>query len=347
MLKKTIYNFIKGILATSLLICGENILVDGELHFDNMRQLTFSGENAEAYFSPDGTKLIYQAHDSMEQCDQIFIMDLVSGATKQVSTGGGVTTCSYFEYPNDSKIIYASTYLGGKDCPPKPDYRLGYIWKLYPDYDVFRANSNGTKMERLTSSYGYDAEATYAFDGSKIVYTSISSGDLEVWTMNPDGSNKTQLTDELGYDGGPFFSHDGSKIVWRAYYPKTEEEIADYKHLLKTNAIRPMALQIRIMDADGKNKKQITHNDAANFGPFFFPDDKRIIFSSNMNDPKKRNFDLYAVDINGGNLERITYFDGFDGFPMFSPDGKFFVFASNRNQAKRGDTNIFICEWVD
>jgi Tol biopolymer transport system component len=274
-------------------------------------------------------------------------MDIASGQTERVSTGEGVTTCSYFQYPDDNKIIYASTHLGGKECPPKPDHSSGYIWKLYPDYDVFRTNINGTGLERLTYAYGYDAEATYAFDGRKIVYTSQSSGDLEVWTMNPNGSGKTQLTDRLGYDGGPFFSHDGTKIVWRAYYPETDEEIADYKYLLKTNTIRPMALQIRIMNADGSNKQQITNNSAANFGPFFFSDDKRIIFSSNMNDPKMRNFDLYAIDEKGNNLERITYFDGFDGFPMFSHDGKYLVFASNRNQAKHGDTNIFICEWVD
>jgi len=347
MRKKIIYNFIISVVIINALIAGNDHLIEGETHFKNMRQLTFSGENAEAYFNADGTKLIYQSHDGEGLCDQIFIMDLTSGKTKLVSTGDGVTTCSYFEYPDDTKIIYASTHLGGKKCPPKPDYSEGYIWKLYPDFDIFRANENGNSLDRLTYTDGYDAEATYAFDGSKIVYTSISSGDLEVWTMNPNGSNKTQLTDDLGYDGGPFYSHDGTKIVWRAYYPKTEKEISDYKQLLSINAIRPMALQIRTMDADGKNKKQITHNDAANFGPFFFPDDKRIIFSSNMNDPKKRNFDLYAIDVNGENLERITYFDGFDGFPMFSPNGKFFVFVSNRNQAKRGDTNIFICEWVD
>ena len=347
MRRKMNHKIITCLIIINILAANDGLIYTGETHFKHMRQLTFSGENAEAYFSADGKNLIYQAHDGKEQCDQIFIMDIVSGNINRVSTGDGVTTCSYFEYPEDSKIVYASTHLGGKECPPKPNYSLGYIWKLYPDYDVFRANTDGTGLERLTYAFGYDAEATYAFDGSKIVYTSKSSGDLEVWTMNPDGSNKTQLTDKLGYDGGPFFSHDGKKIVWRAYYPETEKEIADYQHLLDIDAIRPMALQIRTMNADGTNKKQLTNNNAANFGPFFYPNDKRIIFSSNMNDPKKRNFDLYAIDTDGNNLERITHFDGFDGFPMFSPDGKFFVFASNRNQAKPGDTNIFICEWTD
>ncbi len=325
----------------------EALLYPGEKHFRNIRQLTFSGENAEAYFSADGKKLIYQAHDGKGLCDRIYIMDLESGDKKLVSTGEGVTTCAYFQYPKDDKIIYASTHLAGKDCPSPPDYSQGYVWKLHAGYDIFRADPDGGNLERLTETPGYDAEGTYAFDGSRIVYTSLSSGDLEVWTMKPDGTDKYQLTDRVGYDGGAFYSHDGTRIVWRAYYPETDEEIADYKRLLAANSIRPMALQIWVMDANGGNKIQLTHNKAANFGPFFFPDDKRIIFSSNLVDPKGRNFELYAIGIDGENLERITYYEGFDGFPMFSPDGKYLVFASNRNQAKPGDTNIFICEWVD
>lgn len=318
-----------------------------EAHINNLRQLTFSGENAEAYFSPDGKKLIFQAHDGEGLCDQIYIMDIATGDTELVSTVKGVTTCSYFQYPKSDKIVYASTHLADPECPPPPDYSKGYIWRLYEGFDIFRADPDGNHLERLTDSPRYDAEATYADDGSRIVYTSLASGDLEVWTMKPDGSDKKQLTDRLGYDGGPFFSHDSKKIVWRAYYPETESEIADYTQLLAENSIRPMKLQIWVMNADGSEKTQITDNNAANFAPFFFPNDQRIIFCSNLADPKGRNFDLWAVDVDGKNLERITYFDGFDGFPMFSPDGKYLVFASNRNQAKRGDTNIFICEWID
>ena len=328
-------------------IYNDLLIQEGETHFKNFRQLTYSGENAEAYFSADGQSLIYQAHDGDSLCDQIYIMDIASGKTEMVSTGDGVTTCSYFNYPDCEKIIYASTHLGGKDCPPKPDFSQGYVWKLYPDFDIFRSNMDGTHLERLTNTPNYDAEATMAFDGSKIVFTSLSSGDLEIWTMKPDGTEKSQLTDRLGYDGGAFFNHDASKIVWRVYHPESEKEITDYKSLLTHNSIRPMALQLWTMNADGSGKKQVTDNDAANFGPYFFPNGNRIIFSSNLNDPNGRDFDLYAINSDGTGLERITYFDGFDGFPMFSPDGKYLVFASNRNQAKRGDTNIFICEWND
>ena len=321
------------------------LIQEGEKYFKNLRQLTFSGENAEAYFSLDGTKLIYQAHDGDSLCDQIYIMDIETGISNMVSTGDGTTTCSFFEYPKTKNFIYASTHLGSRSCPEKPDYSRGYVWKLYPDFDIFRATSNGKNIERLTDSPNYDAEATYAFDGSKIIYTSMVSGDLDLWTMLPDGSQKTQLTSRLGYDGGAFYSMDNKKIVWRSYYPETEKEKNDYMYLLKTNSIRPMALQIWTMNADGSNKKQVTDNNAANFGPFFFPKGDRIIFSSNMHDKKGRDFDLYAIDVDGSNLERITFFEGFDGFPMFSYNGKYLVFASNRNQKKRGDTNIFLAEW--
>ena len=322
-----------------------SLLEKEEVRLYNIRQLTFSGENAEAYFSANGKRLIFQSHNGDSLCDQIYVMDIASRQAEMVSTGNGVTTCSYFGYPDCNNIIYASTHLAKKTCPEKPDYSKGYVWKLYPGYDIFMADLNGSIIGQLTNSPGYDAEATVAFNGSKIIYTSIMSGDLEVWSMDKDGSNKKQLTDRLGYDGGAFFNMDATKIVWRVYHPKTEKEIRDYRSLLSQNSIRPMALQIWTMNTDGSNKTQITDNNAANFGPYFFPDGNKIIFSSNLHDPKGRDFDLYAINTDGSNLERVTYFNGFDGFPMFSPDGKYLVFASNRNQAKIGDTNLFIAEW--
>ena len=321
------------------------LIESSEARLLNLKQLTFSGENAEAYFSKDEKYLIFQSHEGDSLCDQIYIMNIKTGAVEMVSTGEGVTTCSYFLYPECKKAVYASTHLANKECPPKPDYSKGYVWKLYPGYDIFLKDLDDKSIIRLTDSPGYDAEATVAFDGSKIVYTSMISGDLEIWTMGPKGENKTQLTNELGYDGGAFFNSDASKIVWRVYHPKSETEVDQYKTLLEENSIRPMALQIWTMDADGSNKQQITNNGAANFGPYFFPGGNRIIFSSNLHDVKGRNFDLYSVNIDGSNLERITFFDGFDGFPMFSPNGKHLVFASNRNQKNKGDTNLFLAEW--
>src|SRR6267142_2282908 len=273
-----------------------------EKHLRNVRQLTFGGENAEAYFSSDGKKLIFQSTRDGHECDQIYTMNIDGSDVKLVSTGDGRTTCSYF-FPGDKRILYSSTHLGNKQCPPRPDFSQGYVWAVYDTFDIF--------------------------------------------TAKPDGSDIKQLTTELGYDGGPFWSYDGKQIVYRAYHPNTEKEKADYTNLLKQNLIRPTVLDIWVMNGDGSNKRQVTHLNAASFAPYFFPDAKRIIFSSNVADPKGRDFDLYVVNVNGSGLERITYYESFDGFPMFSPDGKKLVFASNRHNAKPNDTNIFIADWVE
>ncbi len=323
----------------------ENLSIEGEKHFRNIRQLSFGGENAEAYFSGDGKKLIFQSTRDGHGCDQIYEMNVDGTGLRMLSTGKGRTTCAYF-LPNGKRIIYSSTHLASADCPPKPDFSRGYVWALYPSFDLFSAAPDGSDLKRLTTTEGYDAEATISPDGKKVVFTSTRSGDIEIYTMDVGGRNVKQLTSETGYDGGPFFSRDSKWIVYRAHHPATEKEIAEYKGLLKENLIRPSKLDIWVMKADGTGKRRVTNNGAANFAPYFFPDGKRIIFSSNMNDPRGRNFDLYAINIDGTGLERITFNETFDGFPMFSPDGKKIVFASNRNAKTQGDTNIFIADWI-
>jgi TolB protein len=317
-----------------------------EKHFKNLKQLTFGGENAEAYFSSDGKQLIFQSTRDGHGCDQIYTMNIDGSNPKLISTGDGRTTCSYF-FPGQKRVLYSSTHLGDKQCPPKPDYSRGYVWAVYPTYDIFTAKPDGSDLKQLTNSPGYDAESTITLDGKKIVFTSTRDGDLDIYTMDADGKNVRRLTNELGYDGGPFWSYDGKQIVYRAYHPDTEEKKADYLGLLKQNLIRPTTLEIWVMNADGSNKRQVTSNGKANFGPYFFPDGKRIIFASNMHDPKGRDFDLYKINVDGTGLERITYNDTFDGFPMFSPNGKKIVFASNRNAKVQGETNVFIADWVD
>jgi Tol biopolymer transport system component len=317
-----------------------------EKHFGNVKQLTFGGENAEAYFSPDGRKLIFQSTRDGHECDQIYTMNIDGSDVKMISNGTGRTTCSYF-FADLSRVLYSSTHLGGTACPPRPDFSKGYVWAIYPTYDIFIARPNGSQIQQLTRTPGYDAEATISTNGKKIVFTSMRDGDLDIYTMDINGRNVRRLTNEVGYDGGPFFSPDGKQIVYRAHHPQTEKDKGDYQGLLKDNLIRPSTLEIWVMNADGSNKRQITRNGKANFAPYFFPDGKRIIFSSNMEDPKGRDFDLYKINIDGSGLEKITYNDTFDGFPMFSPDGKRLVFASNRNAKARGETNVFIADWVD
>ncbi len=239
-----------------------------EKHLRNVHQLTFGGQNAEAYFSADGKKLIFQSSHGDVKCDQIFEMNIDGTDQHMVSTGKGRTTCSFF-FPDGKKILYASTHLTSPECPPRPDFSKGYVWAVYSGYDIFTANPNGSNLKQLTNTPGYDAEATISLDGKKIVFTSMRNGDLDIYSMDADGTHVKQLTHELGYDGGPTFSPDRKSIVFRAYHPTTEKETSDYKELLAQNLIRPTSLEIWTMKADGSGKKQITNLGAASFGPAY------------------------------------------------------------------------------
>jgi Tol biopolymer transport system component len=316
-----------------------------ERHLANIRQLTFGGENAEAYFSPDGTRLIFQATRADYPCDQIFTMKIDGSDQRRVSNGMGRTTCGYF-YPGGSEILYASTHETGRECPPRPSYARGYVWPIYEGYDIYRGAADGTKLSPLTRTPGYDAEATIAPDGL-IVFTSVRDGDMEIYSMKGDGSDVRRLTNRPGPDGGPFFSWDGKRVAFRGRPLEPGAELDDYRALLKEALWRPTELELYVMDRDGSNLRQVTKLGGANFAPSWHPDGKRLIFASNIHDPKGRNFDLYLVNLDGSGLERVTFNETFDGFPMFSPDGKRLVFASNRNAKAEGETNVFMADWKE
>lgn len=320
-------------------------IIPREKHLRNVRQITFGGQNAEAYFSSDGMELSFQSQRDGRACDAIYRMNVDGSNARMISNGKGITTCSFIS-PDGKSIIYASTYLVGSVCPPRPDMSRGYVWGLYKGYDIFKADPDGSNLVRLTNTDGYDAECVYSPDGTKILFTSVRSGDLELWTMNPDGSSPEQLTNGPGYDGGGFFSHDNQWICWRASRPKGEE-LKEYQELLKDGLVRPSKLEIYIMNLKDRKPIQLTSNGAANFAPYFHPDGKRIIFCSNMNDPQGRDFDLYLLDISSRKVDQLTYNPTFDGFPMFTNDGKTLVFASNREATVPHETNIFIADWVD
>ena len=317
-----------------------------ETHLRNIRQLTFGGTNAEAYFSFAGSQLVFQSTRPPYQCDQIFTMGLDGSKQSLVSTGKGRTTCAFF-LPGDKQLLYASTHLWGDGCPPQPDKSKGYVWGVFGAYDIFVAQADGSNPRALFATKGYDAEATVSPAGDRIVFTSSKDGDLDLYTMNLDGSDVRRVTNAVGYDGGAFFSWDGSKIVFRGDHPETPEKLAEYKALLAEELVKPGHMEIFVCDADGKNLRQLTNNGAANFAPFFHPDNKRIIFASNMKNPGGRFFDLYMMNIDGTALKQITYGDHFNSFPMFTRDGKTLVFVSNRNAKERYEFNVFLADWVD
>lgn len=323
--------------ASALIFPGE------EKHLANVRQLTFGGQNAEAYFSPDGERLVFQSQRGKYPCDEQYVMNTDGSNLRKVSTGRGRVTCGYFL--DAEHVIYASTHDASPACPPHPDFSRGYVWPIYKTYELYRDRVNGGEFRRLTKNKAYDAEATVSPDGKWIVFTSTRHGDLDLYIMDTNGANVRRVTTDLGYDGGAFFSHDGKRLIYRAYHPQTEAEKSEYKANLKKGIYKPSWLELFVIDVDGTNKRQITNLRAGSFAPFLFPNDQRVIFASNKNDAKGRRFDLYSVNLDGSGFEQITFSNSFDAFPMFSPDGKKIVWASNRNGKERGETNIFIADW--
>jgi TolB protein len=333
-------------LALTLALLLQTIAPDsGEAHLRNIRQLTFGGQNAEAYFSRSGQQIILQRQASDSGCDQEFVMNADGTNLHRVSSGKGRTTCGYF-FDKDRRIFYATTEHGDPACPPRPDYSRGYVWALY-DYDISVANADGSATRRITDNPRYDAEGTLSPDGKTIVFTSLREGDLDIYTMSVDGTNLKRLTRTLGYDGGPFFSPDGKQIVYRAWHPQTAADSGEYTGLLAQNLVRPTRMELWVMNADGSGQRQITNLGGANFAPYFYPDGRRILFASNYRNPRSRNFDLFLVNLDGTGLEQVTTNTDFDAFPMFSPDGRRLVWASNRNGKVQGETNIFIADWVE
>ncbi len=327
------------LLATALMAPAQTPVYLGEI-----RQLTFGGQNAEAYFSPDGKRLVFQSTRDGLQCDQIFVMNGDGSGLRMVSTGQGRTTCGYF-LPDNKHIVYASTHEAAAECPPPPDRKRGYLWAVYPGYDLYQATDTGQITRRLTNNGGYDAEATVNFKTRKMVFTSLESGDLDLWSMNLDGTGRRQLTRELGYDGGAVFSRDGKKVVWRAHRPATPEAILAYKTLLADNLTAPMKMELYVANADGSGARQLTNFGCASFAPTFTPDGKRILFASNKHNCDGRRFELFLIDVDGTNLEQVTSLGGFVSFPEFSPDGKKLVFCSDWKAKERYEFNIFVSDW--
>jgi TolB protein len=356
-----------GLIALCCLLSNSSLITDRssqaaeqphERHLSNIRQLTAGLQNAEAYFSYDGSRLIFQsthnfkdgasglepsAEDKGLGCYQMYVMDLEGRNIRRVSPGHGATTCGYF-FPGDRRVLYSSTHLAGSRCPPKAQRGERYRWAL-DDYDIFANSLDGQRIQRLTATAGYDAEATISPDGKTIVFTSLRDGDLDLYAMDLDGTHVRRLTHEVGYDGGGFFSPDSRRIVYRAHHPQSADEVDEYRKLLSQNLVEPSRLEIHVMNVDGTGVRQVTNNGASNFAPFFHPDGRRIIFASNLGD-KKGTFHLYLINDDGTGLEQVTTEGAFNSFPMFAPDGKTLVWISDRNAQARGEFNVFLANWI-
>jgi TolB protein len=324
-----------------------------EKHLKNVRQLTFGGNNAEAYFSRNDKYISFQSDNKQWglECDQIFYLDVKKDTKTMkpnlISTGLGRTTCSFF-MPNGKSVVYASTHeAGGHACPMPPDMGKKYLWAVYETFDIYVADLKGKIKKQLTNTPGYDAEATISPDGKSIVFTSTRNGDLDLYIMDIDGKNVRQITHELGYDGGAFFSPDSKKLVFRASRFNSDAEREEYKENLKKNLVAPTNMEIFTCNVDGSDLKQITNLGKANWAPYFTPKGDKIIFASNHHSQRGYDFQLYMINTDGTNLQKITTESNFNAFPMFSYDGKKLIFSSNRDNGGTRDTNLFIADWVD
>ncbi len=350
-----LFAFKQSTIILSKQINTDTIQYADEKHFKNIRQLTFGGDNAEAYWSYDGKYIIFQHKNEKENvmCDQMYIGKLPQNSTdsfiyKMVSNGKGRCTCGYF-LPDGKHIIYASTFLSGDNCPPVPDrskYGNRYIWPVYDSYDIFLADTSGKIIKQLTTTKGYDAEATLSSDGKKMIYTSLKNGDLDLYEMDLKTYKVTQITNTLGYDGGAWFSPNGKKIVWRASRPTSDSSIKEYKDLLVQNLVMPTQMEVFVANADGSDAKQITNYGQANWAPNFTPDGNHVIFCSNYQYKYGFPFNMYITNIDRSGLEKISHDKNFDAFPMFSPDGKRIIFSSSRNNGGTRDINLFVADWV-
>ena len=318
----------------------------GEHHLRNIRKLTFGGNNAESYFSRSGKQLIFQRQEKVDEgCDQEYLINIDGSGMRRISNGLGRTTCGFF-YDDDRRVLYSSTFAHDKACPSRPDRSMGYVWPL-SHLEIYTSKIDGSDLRPLTSNGAYNAEATVSTDGKTIIFTSTRDGDIDLYTMSVSGEDVRRITTRVGYDGGAFFSPDGTKIVWRAAYPVSAADTTDYLNLLGNRLVRPARVELWVANADGSGARQITHLGGANFAPYFHPDGKRIIFSSNFESPRSGAFDLFLINLDGTGLEKVTTHSEFDSFPMFSPDGRKLAWASNRHGRENGQTDIFIADWVD
>ena len=316
------------------------------------RQLTYEGRRAgEGYFSADGHKLIFQSerHDG-NPFFQIYLMNLDSGATQQISPGNGKTTCAWV-HPDGNKVLYASTQDDPdavKEQQEEIDLRASgkerrYSWDYDPWFDIYEYDLTSKEYHNLTNTKGYDAEGSWSPDGSLIAFASNRSGfeqkltdeqqklfdrdpawANEIYIMNADGTNVRRLTNSPGYDGGPFFSADGAAICWRRF----SEDGA--------------TAEIMTMNVDGTKPQQLTRLQAMSWAPYFHPSGKYLIFTTNKHG--FANFELYIVDRAGKHDPvRVTHTPGFDGLPVFTPDGRQLSWTTNRTT--NSQSQIFISEW--
>lgn len=310
----------------------------------NIKQVTSGFVRAgEGYFSPDGTKIIYQAEEKTggNPFYQIFVQDLKTGSFRRISPGNGRTTCAAF-HPDGKKLIFASSHLDPdtkkhqeaeykqREDDMKKGIRRRYTWDFDPFMEIFEGDLDGGNLKNLTNSKGYDAEGSFSSDGKQIVFCSKRDGHLNLYIMNSDGSKVRQITKTKDcYNGGPFFSPDGSKVIFRSDRKEKDR------------------LQLYVINSDGTGEKALSDNDKwVYWAPYWYKDGKHIIYTAaDHSDPMARpNYDLYWMNIETGKITRITHAPGADVLPVFGPDYAKVMWTSSRDG--RQPTQLWIADFT-
>ncbi len=317
----------------------------------NLVQLTHDFDRAgEAYFSPDMKWIVFQAsphgqmHYQMYLAQLIWQGDRLVGAQKpiRISPENSRNTCGFFSADGKS-LIFAST--AGKENPNEIEggyQRQGrnYRWEFPNGMDIYRTDNWLSKIQAahghdvnfavhaLTNNNVYDAEDAFSPDGKWICFTSLRSTDGDIYVMRSDGSNPVQITNNPGYDGGPFFSPDGKRLIYRSDRQKND---------LLQIYIADLAFDAQGNITGKSAEHELTHDQFVNWGPYWYPDNRHIIFATSRQGHD--NYELYAIRDDGTHDVRITYTAGPDILPVFSPDGKYLMWTCKRSA--NNTTQIF------
>ncbi len=293
-----------------------------------IEQVTFSlmgfDKSGEAYFSPDGKSLIFQAVPTGEKNYQIYTIDLETKCLMRVSTGKGKCTCGFYR-SDGKKILFASSHESPwlNDKAPE-SVSSKYVWELTPYMQIYEAQLDGSSLKPLTSGPFYHAECGYSPDGNRIVYASNESGSMNIYTANADGSNVERLTQtEHSYNGGPFFSPDGQWIVFRS--DREEKDL----------------LQLFMIRADGSDERQLTHNQHVNWAPFWHPNGKILAYTTSKHGHSA--YQIYLFNIETEEEYRLTYSSTFEGLPSFNKEGTKIAWTSKRGNSA---PQVFIADFI-
>ena len=284
-------------------------------------QLTFRRDfvkAGEAYFSPDGRRIIFQAvpvppaGQEPDQHYSMYVADLTRDAEggpvglaniRRVSPNGCANTCGWF-HPKDENLILFGCTIDPPLAPNKPGFQVGsnkYVWSFPENMKVvtldLRTLKEGEepKPTPMFERPGYCAEASWDPSGRYVLYANVDPAkqtgekpDADIWVF--DTSTKAQIPMVIapGYDGGPFWSPDGSKICYRSDRAGTDLLQIYVSEVERTIGKHPSPVGV-------KREFQLTTNEHVNWGPFWHPCGEFLVYATS--EIGHRNYEVFAFQV--------------------------------------------------